>query len=272
MCGRTAGDADVRLVSSTPRNRTPSTRLLSRVHAVQRAVPGSASEQRRRVSERERVEHHATRLHTAAAPFPCDATLASFPPCRDYFTSAYYCQCALRDSEHVMRGAVRVSSTSTPSHPPTHAPTVNAGPFHGPTSGLTHLSSTPTTQLSAYRFHTADPLAFSAGIRMVFRNGDTTDPATGLKCTLETGGSTAGSPTAANMTTCACAAVHVRIDGARPSPFQNDRVKSHPPVCVRYMDLHVVTSRARIEGTLSATAARVRRTKRDAYTYTRFAH
>jgi Protein of unknown function (DUF2961) len=77
----------------------------------------------------------------------------------------------------------------------------NAGPFYGDMSGLTHYS-TPngTVQLSAFRLHDQDPLGFSAGVRLVWRNGDVTDPATGLKCTLETGGNTVGSPTVANAT------------------------------------------------------------------------
>ena len=78
----------------------------------------------------------------------------------------------------------------------------NAGPFHGPNSGLTHInaSKSPVT-LSAYRFHIADPLVFSDGFKLVWRNGDATDPATGLKCTIETGGNINGSPQVANVTT-----------------------------------------------------------------------
>jgi hypothetical protein len=39
-----------------------------------------------------------------------------------------------------------------------------------------------------------DPLVFRDGARMQWRNGDVTDPATGLKCTLQSGGVTAGHP------------------------------------------------------------------------------
>ena len=39
---------------------------------------------------------------------------------------------------------------------------------------------------------------FSDGVRIEWRNGDVTDPATGLKCTLEVGGEAVGSPTASN--------------------------------------------------------------------------
>lgn len=67
-----------------------------------------------------------------------------------------------------------------------------------------HIAS-PTPHRPCTRRGSADPLAFSAGIKMVYRNGDTTDPSTGLKCTLETGGVTAGSPTTANITTCVAA-------------------------------------------------------------------
>jgi hypothetical protein len=77
----------------------------------------------------------------------------------------------------------------------------NAGPFYGDISGLTHSSNdNGNLQLSAFRLHDQDPLGFSDGVRLVWRNGDVTDPSTGLKCTLETGGNVVGSPTAANVT------------------------------------------------------------------------
>lgn len=48
---------------------------------------------------------------------------------------------------------------------------------------------------SMYRIHQRDPLLFgSQGGRLTWRVGDVTDPATGLKCTLESGGSPVGSP------------------------------------------------------------------------------
>jgi len=53
---------------------------------------------------------------------------------------------------------------------------------------------------SAYRFHDEDPLQFSDGFRLVWRNGDATDPSTGLKCFIEKGGNTVGSPTVSNIT------------------------------------------------------------------------
>lgn len=46
-----------------------------------------------------------------------------------------------------------------------------------------------------YRVHARDPLLFGPdGFRLRYRIGDTTDPTTGLKCTLEAGGTPAGSP------------------------------------------------------------------------------
>lgn len=62
----------------------------------------------------------------------------------------------------------------------------NGGDFHMPVSGLTHKPGDGT--FSGYRFHEMDPLVFKDGIRMQWRNGDVTDPATGLKCTLQKGG------------------------------------------------------------------------------------
>lgn len=66
----------------------------------------------------------------------------------------------------------------------------NGGGFHMPVSGETHKAGDGT--FSGYRFHEMDPLVFKDGVRMQWRNGDVTDPATGLKCTLESGGTPAG--------------------------------------------------------------------------------
>lgn len=73
--------------------------------------------------------------------------------------------------------------------------------FHLPSVGLTHLSKkTDPVEFSAYRYQDMDPLFFSDGGRMQWRNGDTVD-ATGLKCFTETGGRAVGSPgTAAVLT------------------------------------------------------------------------
>jgi len=77
----------------------------------------------------------------------------------------------------------------------------NAGEFHFPVAGYTHYKDNGgSLTWSAYRFHEQDPLAFSDGFRFVWRNGDATDPKTGLKCFIETGGNVVGGPTASNVT------------------------------------------------------------------------
>lgn len=81
----------------------------------------------------------------------------------------------------------------------------NGGNFHAPVSGSTHKRRRTAkegggTEWSGYRVHEMDPLAFSGGgAIMRWRNGDVTDEATGLKCTLETGGKTVGEPTSSNV-------------------------------------------------------------------------
>jgi len=70
----------------------------------------------------------------------------------------------------------------------------NAGEFHLPVSGYTHYGTSPTTTWSAYRFHEMDPLQFNDGFELVWRNGDALD-ATGVKCMMDQGGNTVGSPT-----------------------------------------------------------------------------
>lgn len=102
-----------------------------------------------------------------SVPFRCCRGLLISTGTEDYFISAYY---------------------------------FNAGQFRLPNSGYTHFkSANSTVELSAYRFHTADPLVFTNGAKLTWRNGDATDPATGLKCLIETGGNVVGSPTAANV-------------------------------------------------------------------------
>lgn len=73
----------------------------------------------------------------------------------------------------------------------------NGGVFRAPVSGSTHMAA---GEWSGYRFHEMDPIVFSDGVRLQWRNGDVTDTATGLKCTLETGGKVVGHPTASNVT------------------------------------------------------------------------
>lgn len=80
----------------------------------------------------------------------------------------------------------------------------NAGTFHGENAGCTHLSKDGSddsgfaASWSGYRFHERDPIVFSNGFRVQWRNGDVTDTATGLKCTLEAGGKTIGDPGVVN--------------------------------------------------------------------------
>jgi len=69
----------------------------------------------------------------------------------------------------------------------------NAGKYRAPESGLTHMNTTENT-FSAYRFLDRDPVVFTDGMTLVWRNGDAWDPATGQKCTLESGGTVVGSP------------------------------------------------------------------------------
>ena len=73
-----------------------------------------------------------------------------------------------------------------------------AGPFTGPWSGTTFWSSPGNLAVSAYRLHTADPLFFSDGLRLVLRNGETRDAA-GIKCRQETGGAPVGTPGQTNL-------------------------------------------------------------------------
>jgi Protein of unknown function (DUF2961) len=51
----------------------------------------------------------------------------------------------------------------------------NAGPYHLPLSGLTHMDPDKNGSLfrfSAYRFHEDDPIPFQTGLRLVWRNGE----------------------------------------------------------------------------------------------------
>ncbi|CAK0823498.1 unnamed protein product [Prorocentrum cordatum] len=73
----------------------------------------------------------------------------------------------------------------------------DGGGFHLPDTGATHLPGPTGSRdftFSGYRFHEVDPLVFRDGIDVQWRNGDVTDPATGLKCTLQSGGVVAGPP------------------------------------------------------------------------------
>eukprot|EP00730_Choanoeca_flexa_P015451 TRINITY_DN7097_c0_g1_i1.p1 TRINITY_DN7097_c0_g1~~TRINITY_DN7097_c0_g1_i1.p1 ORF type:complete len:442 (+),score=76.10 TRINITY_DN7097_c0_g1_i1:28-1326(+) len=80
----------------------------------------------------------------------------------------------------------------------------NAGEFHLPVSGFTHLNKSAgndTLTWSAYRFHEQDPLPFSNGFRLQWRNGDMDNPVTGNKCFTQSGGRVVGHPTVSQVTT-----------------------------------------------------------------------
>jgi hypothetical protein len=63
----------------------------------------------------------------------------------------------------------------------------NAGQYHLPVSGLTHLvfnKGYMNTTFSAYRFHTMDPIIWQNSFKWVWRNGETVD-SKGQKCTIQ---------------------------------------------------------------------------------------
>ena len=71
----------------------------------------------------------------------------------------------------------------------------DGGNFHAPVAGSSHKTQDgDVTRWSGYRFHEMDPIVFNDGMRFQWRNGDVTDPTTGLKCTLSQGGTVIGSP------------------------------------------------------------------------------
>jgi hypothetical protein len=74
----------------------------------------------------------------------------------------------------------------------------NAGQFHMPVSGFTHLKEEKNaTEWSGYRFHEMDPLRFEDGLKFQWRCGDLTAPAPngGGKCYSQTDGKPVGNPT-----------------------------------------------------------------------------
>jgi len=78
----------------------------------------------------------------------------------------------------------------------------NAGPYRGPTSGLTVMAPNQhgISRISFYKLHHRDPIFFSNGFRFEWRNGDVTDPKTGEKC-ITIAGTTIGKPGISNVTT-----------------------------------------------------------------------
>lgn len=76
----------------------------------------------------------------------------------------------------------------------------NAGEFNMPVSGFTHLNTTDGIAWSAYRFHDMDPVVFSNGFQILWRNGDMLDAA-GIKCLIQEGGKIVGNPTVSQVQT-----------------------------------------------------------------------
>jgi len=80
----------------------------------------------------------------------------------------------------------------------------NAGPYRGPTSGLTLLNQgndkNSYSTISFYKLHHKDPIFFGNGFQFQWRNGDVTDPATGQKCTA-INGNIIGHPGVSNVST-----------------------------------------------------------------------
>jgi hypothetical protein len=77
------------------------------------------------------------------------------------------------------------------------------GVFQGRSAGIFYKDDGgggKNASTSMYRTYENDPMIFSDGGSFVWRNGDTVD-ANGVKCMLETGGSTAGSPGTADVQT-----------------------------------------------------------------------
>lgn len=76
------------------------------------------------------------------------------------------------------------------------------GPFQSKSAGLFYKQSAgPNVTIAMWRSYQDDPVIWSAGGAFVWRNGDTSDPATGIKCMIETGGNPAGDPQPAQVQT-----------------------------------------------------------------------
>ena len=74
----------------------------------------------------------------------------------------------------------------------------DAGPFDSKRAGLVYKTG---NGIAAWRTYQDDPMYFRAGGSFVWRNGDTSDPANGLKCILQTGGKAVGNPQPADVQT-----------------------------------------------------------------------
>ena len=77
----------------------------------------------------------------------------------------------------------------------------NAGPWRGPTSGLTVWDLGEENRIAFYKLHHRDPYFFQDGFKFMWRNGDITDPKTGQKCIAQTGTPAYGNPAHVNVTT-----------------------------------------------------------------------
>lgn len=75
--------------------------------------------------------------------------------------------------------------------------------FNTKVAGLLYRQAAPngSVALSMWRTYQDDPMLFSDGGSFVWRNGDTSDPATGIKCSIESGGNPAGNPQPAAVQT-----------------------------------------------------------------------
>ena len=76
------------------------------------------------------------------------------------------------------------------------------GPFQSKTAGLFYKQAAgPNTAVGMWRSYQDDPQLWTDGGSFVWRNGDTSDPATGIKCMVQTGGNPAGNPQDAQVQT-----------------------------------------------------------------------
>ena len=76
------------------------------------------------------------------------------------------------------------------------------GRFQSKSAGLWYLQPAPAgVAIAMWRTFQDDPQVFSDGGSFVWRNGDTSDPATGIKCMIQTGGNPAGDPQPAAVQT-----------------------------------------------------------------------
>jgi len=76
------------------------------------------------------------------------------------------------------------------------------GAFQGRGAGLYYKHDSPNAAaVSMWRSYFDDPMLLTDGGSFVWRNGDASDPATGIKCSVQTGGNPAGDPQAANVQT-----------------------------------------------------------------------